>query len=96
MVGGASRARGPRRDQLSLDMTRNVLTVSWDTQRTTLSAIARGLDSLGYPPHPLGETRTEVVRLVTASCCWPAWSPKRCRRQRDADGLRAVQRRVQR
>jgi P-type Cu2+ transporter len=45
-----------------LDMTRNVLTVSWDPQLTTLSAIARGLDSLGYPPHPLGEARTDVVR----------------------------------
>lgn len=45
-----------------LDMTRNVVTVTWDSQLTTLSAIARGLDSLGYPPHPLGETRTDLVR----------------------------------
>ncbi len=41
-----------------LDMSRNVVALSWDSQRTTLSAIARGLESLGYPPHPLGETRT--------------------------------------
>jgi len=40
-----------------LDMSRNVVALSWDGRRTTLSAIARGLESLGYPPHPLGEAR---------------------------------------
>ncbi len=45
-----------------LDMSRNVVALRWDSSRTTLSAIARGLQSLGYPPHPLGETRAGAAQ----------------------------------
>ncbi len=47
-----------------LDMSRNVVGLTWDSQTTTLSAIARGLDSLGYPPHPLGESREGAARAA--------------------------------
>jgi P-type Cu2+ transporter len=36
-----------------LDLSRNVVTLTWDPSLTQLSALARGLDSLGYTPHPL-------------------------------------------
>lgn len=45
-----------------LDVSRNVVSLVWDSKRTTLSAIARGLESLGYPVHPVGESRTEATR----------------------------------
>jgi len=45
-----------------LDMSRNVVALGWDSRQTTLSAIARGLESLGYPPHPLGERRADAGR----------------------------------
>jgi len=38
-----------------LDLSRNVVTLSWDPERTSLSALGRGLDSLGYAPHPLSQ-----------------------------------------
>lgn len=37
-----------------LDFSRNVVELTWDGGRTTLSEIARGLESLGYPAHALG------------------------------------------
>jgi P-type Cu2+ transporter len=45
-----------------LDLSRNVVSLTWDGSQTTLSAIARGLESLGYPVHALGESHTEVAR----------------------------------
>ena len=39
-----------------LDLTRNVVTLTWDPAQSPLSALARGLDSLGYAPHPLAAT----------------------------------------
>jgi Cu2+-exporting ATPase len=44
-----------------LDLSRNVVTLSWDDDRTRLSAIARGLESLGYPAHALSESRAGLT-----------------------------------
>ncbi|HXK19775.1 MAG TPA: heavy metal translocating P-type ATPase metal-binding domain-containing protein, partial [Polyangiaceae bacterium] len=38
-----------------LDLSRNVVALTWDPETTSLSALARGLDSLGYAPHPLSQ-----------------------------------------
>jgi Cu2+-exporting ATPase len=43
-----------------LDMSRNVVELVWDPQRVTLSAVARGLESLGYPAHALGTPAAAV------------------------------------
>ncbi|HTQ04714.1 MAG TPA: cation-translocating P-type ATPase [Polyangiaceae bacterium] len=40
-----------------LDLGRAALDVRFDPGRVTPSAIARGLDGLGYPPHPSGSAR---------------------------------------
>ncbi len=45
-----------------LDLSRNVVELIWDRERTSLSAIARGLSSLGYPPHALGTPLTALSR----------------------------------
>lgn len=45
-----------------LDLSRNVVSLTWDDERTQLSLIAQGLDSLGYPSHPLGESQAATVR----------------------------------
>lgn len=45
-----------------LDLSRNVVTLTWNDQRTALSLIAQGLESLGYPPHPLGASQAAGVR----------------------------------
>lgn len=58
-----------------LDLSRNVVTLTWDDQRVLLSQIARGLASLGYPPHALdasaspnhrGKDRDLLLRLGVA------------------------------
>ncbi|HEX2873405.1 MAG TPA: heavy metal translocating P-type ATPase [Polyangiaceae bacterium] len=54
VVPGVSSAR--------LDMSRNVVSVTWNPQQTQLSRIARGLESLGYPAHPLGESQLVTGR----------------------------------
>jgi Cu2+-exporting ATPase len=38
--------------EIRLDLPRSRASVRWDPATTTLSAIARRLDALGYPPHP--------------------------------------------
>jgi P-type Cu2+ transporter len=45
-----------------LDLSRNVVSISWDGQRTRLSQIARGLESLGYPAHPSHAEKTLATR----------------------------------
>ncbi len=45
-----------------LDVTRAVARLSWDPTRTTLSAIARCLDQLGYRPHPYRGRRADEAR----------------------------------
>jgi P-type Cu2+ transporter len=45
-----------------LDLTRSVVELGWDPSKTSLSAIARGLGSLGYAAHAVGEPRAEVAR----------------------------------
>ena len=45
-----------------LDLSRNVVALTWDSERTELSQIARGLQSLGYTPHPLGEPQSTSSR----------------------------------
>jgi len=46
-----------------LDMRRSLVRLVWDEQATTLSRVARTLDSLGYPPHPARDARTRAARL---------------------------------
>ncbi|MBY0491876.1 MAG: heavy metal translocating P-type ATPase [Gemmatimonadaceae bacterium] len=46
-----------------LDVRRSLAAVEWDPAVVPLSAIARALDTLGYPPHPFrGVARTEMRR----------------------------------
>lgn len=45
-----------------LDLSRNVVSVSWDGERTRLSNIARGFESLGYPAHPSHAEKALVTR----------------------------------
>jgi P-type Cu2+ transporter len=46
-----------------LDIRRSLAVVSWDPTAVPLSAIARALDTLGYPPHPFrGVARAELRR----------------------------------
>ncbi len=45
-----------------LDLSRNLLTVTWDPRRARLSEIARGLASLGYPAHAANDAEPTVRR----------------------------------
>lgn len=46
-----------------LDVRRSLAVVEWNPEATPLSAIARSLDVLGYPPHPFrGVARAEMRR----------------------------------
>lgn len=45
-----------------LNIARAMATITWDPRQTSLSAIARTLDSLGYPPHPFRGLKRELVR----------------------------------
>lgn len=45
-----------------LDLSRNVVALTWDDAQTSLSAIARGLASLGYPAHPVGTSAAATAR----------------------------------
>lgn len=45
-----------------LDLSRNVVELTWDGGRTTLSEVARGLESLGYPAHALGTPLADAHR----------------------------------
>lgn len=45
-----------------VDLSRNVASLRWDPTLTQLSAIARGLASLGYPAHPLGTSLAGRIR----------------------------------
>jgi len=49
--------------QARLDLSRNVVSLSWDGEKTTLSQIARGLESLGYPAHPVGQSQLVAQRV---------------------------------
>ncbi len=49
--------------QAELDVTRGTAHLVWDPSHTTLGALARALDQLGYRPHPLrGRTAVEARR----------------------------------
>lgn len=52
----------PGATEATLDITRALATVAWDPAITTLSAIARFVDSLGYRPHPYRGVRVETMR----------------------------------
>ena len=54
VVSGVARAE--------LDIRRSLATIEWDAPATPLSAIARALDSLGYPAHPFRGTARENHR----------------------------------
>jgi Cu2+-exporting ATPase len=65
----------PGVESARLDLTRGVAELRWDSTRVSLSAAARALDRLGYPPHPArcGETeirraeeRRELIRIGVA------------------------------
>ena len=55
VVPGAIEAR--------LDLRRALVRVVWDERATSLSRVARALDSLGYPPHPARDARTRESRI---------------------------------
>jgi len=46
-----------------LDLRRSLVRIVWDERGTTLSAVARALDSLGYPPHPARDSKSREARL---------------------------------
>lgn len=48
--------------QSRLDLSRNVVALTWDPKRISLSAVARALHSLGYPAHALGATLVTATR----------------------------------
>jgi Cu2+-exporting ATPase len=49
--------------EVRLDLGRQLALLRWDPERTSLSAAARKLDSLGYPAHPFrGASRRELRR----------------------------------
>jgi Cu2+-exporting ATPase len=62
-----------------LNLTRASLEVRWRPEAVRLSTIARTLDRLGYPPHPLSdagrkaaaerEDRRQLARLAVAGAC---------------------------
>lgn len=54
IVPGAVRAE--------LDVTRGVAQLAWDSRKTTLSALARALDQLGYRPHAFRGRRADEAR----------------------------------
>lgn len=59
-----------------LDIGRAIVTLAWRTEQVELSVIARTLDRLGYPPHPVKsgevqerrkqESRTALLRIAVA------------------------------
>lgn len=64
---------------IRLNLPRARAEVEWDPSRTTLSAVARALDSIGYTPHPVqagqqarlrqSEDRTLLIRFGVAAAC---------------------------
>ncbi|MCP4092641.1 MAG: heavy metal translocating P-type ATPase [Planctomycetes bacterium] len=49
-----------------LDIGRAIVTLSWRTDQVALSVIARTLDRLGYPPHPLQDGEEQQQRRKEA------------------------------
>ncbi|HEX9564831.1 MAG TPA: cation-translocating P-type ATPase, partial [Gemmatimonadaceae bacterium] len=47
-----------------LNIRRSLATIEWDASSTPLSAVARTLDSLGYPSHPFRGVGREAVRRI--------------------------------
>jgi Cu2+-exporting ATPase len=45
-----------------LDVRRSLASVEWDVASTSLPAIARALDTLGYAPHPFRGVKRETMR----------------------------------
>ena len=45
-----------------LDIRRSMARVIWDPRALPLSTVARGLDSLGYPPHPFRGVARDAIR----------------------------------
>ena len=45
-----------------LDVRRSLAVVEWDAARQPLSAVARALDALGYPPHPFRGVARAAMR----------------------------------
>lgn len=48
--------------QARLDLSRGVVSLVWNGERTSLSEIARGLESLGYAAHPTTQARAAAVK----------------------------------
>jgi Cu2+-exporting ATPase len=45
-----------------LDLHRQMAELTWDPQQAQLSAIARALDTVGYPPHPIRGAAAQAMR----------------------------------
>jgi Cu2+-exporting ATPase len=45
-----------------LDLHRQMAELTWDPQQAQLSAIARALDAVGYPPHPIRGAAAQAMR----------------------------------
>jgi Cu2+-exporting ATPase len=54
VIAGVARAE--------LDVRRSLAVVEWDDGATPLSAVARGLDQLGYTPHPFRGVERDAMR----------------------------------
>lgn len=50
--------------QVRLDLRRSMAEVSWDPAATSLAAVARFLDSLGYPPRPYRGVKLRDMRRL--------------------------------
>ncbi|MBD3867969.1 MAG: heavy metal translocating P-type ATPase [Acidobacteria bacterium] len=48
--------------EVRLDLGKSMARVTWDPARVNLSAVARSLDSLGYPAHPFRGVRVRDMR----------------------------------
>ncbi len=49
--------------EASVDLAQGGVRILWDPERARLSAIARAIDSLGYPPHPRQRAATREARI---------------------------------
>jgi len=56
--------------ELRLDLGRRLADVIWDPARVSLSAVARRLDSLGYPVHPWRSADRERLRRREDRALW--------------------------
>jgi Cu2+-exporting ATPase len=56
----------PGVSESQLNLARATVEVSWDPERVNLSAVARGLDRLGYPAHPVRTGDSDATGSLAA------------------------------